>query len=88
MPSTTTSLPRPQPPLAKMQPNAARSLGLPERYFLFAGRLVREKGVFELLSAYAKLDESMRQQVGSGVRGRRRVSAATGGAGGLAFRRE
>ena len=41
-----------------------RKLGLPRRYFLFAGRLVREKGVFELLSAYAKLDESMRQQVG------------------------
>ena len=41
-----------------------RALALPERYFLFAGRLVREKGVFELLSAYAKLDESMRQQVG------------------------
>jgi glycosyltransferase involved in cell wall biosynthesis len=40
------------------------SLGLPERYFLFAGRLVREKGVFELLSAYAKLDEPVRRQVG------------------------
>jgi 1,2-diacylglycerol 3-alpha-glucosyltransferase len=39
-------------------------LDLPRRYFLFAGRLVREKGVFELLSAYAKLDESLRQQVG------------------------
>jgi glycosyltransferase involved in cell wall biosynthesis len=39
-------------------------LGLPRRYFLFAGRLVREKGVFELLSAYSKLDESLRQQVG------------------------
>jgi len=39
-------------------------LGLPRRYFLFAGRLVREKGVFELLSAYAKLDESLRRQVG------------------------
>jgi glycosyltransferase involved in cell wall biosynthesis len=41
-----------------------KSLRLPERYFLFAGRLVREKGVFELLSAYAKLDESVRRQVG------------------------
>jgi glycosyltransferase involved in cell wall biosynthesis len=41
-----------------------RELDLPERYFLFTGRLVREKGVFELLSAYAKLDESVRQQVG------------------------
>jgi glycosyltransferase involved in cell wall biosynthesis len=39
-------------------------LGLPERYFLFAGRLVREKGVYELLSAYAKLDKAIREQVG------------------------
>ena len=41
-----------------------RDLGLPDRYFLFVGRLVREKGVFELLSAYAELDAQMRQQVG------------------------
>jgi len=41
-----------------------QAMALPSRYFLFAGRLVREKGVFELLSAYAKLDGSMRQQVG------------------------
>jgi glycosyltransferase involved in cell wall biosynthesis len=41
-----------------------RKLDLPGRYFLFTGRLVREKGVFELLSAYAKLTESLRQQVG------------------------
>ena len=41
-----------------------RELNLPDRYFLFAGRLVREKGVFELLSAYAKLDEQVRRQVG------------------------
>ena len=41
-----------------------RDLGLPARYFLFAGRLVREKGVFELMAAYAKLEESVRQQIG------------------------
>lgn len=39
-------------------------LALPDRYFLFAGRFVREKGVFELLSAYSSLDGEMRQQVG------------------------
>jgi glycosyltransferase involved in cell wall biosynthesis len=41
-----------------------RELDLPSRYFLFAGRLVREKGVFDLLAAYAKLNETLRQQVG------------------------
>jgi glycosyltransferase involved in cell wall biosynthesis len=39
-------------------------LGLPERFFLFTGRLVREKGVFELLAAYAKLESALRQQLG------------------------
>jgi 1,2-diacylglycerol 3-alpha-glucosyltransferase len=46
------------------QETLRKDLNLPERYFLFAGRLVREKGVFELLAAYAKLDEQLRQQVG------------------------
>ena len=41
-----------------------RELDLPARYFLFTGRLVREKGVFELLAAYAKLDRSLREQIG------------------------
>jgi len=39
-------------------------LGLPQRYFLFAGRLVKEKGVFDLLAAYAKLTESVRSEIG------------------------
>ena len=41
-----------------------RRLQLPGRYFLFVGRFVAEKGVFELLSAYAKLDERLRTQIG------------------------
>ncbi len=39
-------------------------LKLPERFILFAGRLVPEKGVFDLLEAYAKLDETLRTEVG------------------------
>ena len=52
---------------ADARKNAAtrrKELDLPNRYLLFTGRLVREKGVFELLSAYAKLDEHVRQRVG------------------------
>jgi len=41
-----------------------RELALPDRYFLFVGRLVREKGVFELLSAYANLEEKLRAEIG------------------------
>jgi glycosyltransferase involved in cell wall biosynthesis len=37
---------------------------LPDRYILFVGRLVEEKGIFDLLSAYAKLDASLRRDVG------------------------
>jgi glycosyltransferase involved in cell wall biosynthesis len=50
---------------ARRQASQVRvNLGLPERFFLFAGRVVREKGVFELLAAYAKLGSALRQQVG------------------------
>jgi glycosyltransferase involved in cell wall biosynthesis len=37
---------------------------LPPRYFLFVGRLVAEKGVFDLLDAYAKLEDDLRSKVG------------------------
>jgi glycosyltransferase involved in cell wall biosynthesis len=39
-------------------------LNLPARYFVFAGRLVKSKGVFELLQAYGSLNENLRLQVG------------------------
>jgi glycosyltransferase involved in cell wall biosynthesis len=38
-------------------------LALPLRYFLFVGRLVWEKGVFDLLSAYASLDPNLRAAI-------------------------
>jgi len=41
-----------------------QDLGLPDRYFLFAGRLVREKGVCELLAAYEALDAQLRRRIG------------------------
>jgi glycosyltransferase involved in cell wall biosynthesis len=39
-------------------------LGLPSRYFLFAGRVIREKGVFQLLEAYTRLEPDLRSEVG------------------------
>jgi glycosyltransferase involved in cell wall biosynthesis len=41
-----------------------QKLGLPSRYFLFVGRLVKAKGVFDLLDAYSRLDAELRSQVG------------------------
>lgn len=37
---------------------------LPQRYFLYVGRLVRVKGVFDLLDAYARLDQEIRGEIG------------------------
>ena len=39
-------------------------LGLPARYFLCAGRVIREKGVFQLLEAYTQLAPELRSAVG------------------------
>lgn len=45
-------------------PALRKELALPNRYFLFVGRLIREKGVFELLAAYASLGKELRQGMG------------------------
>jgi glycosyltransferase involved in cell wall biosynthesis len=37
---------------------------LPSRYFLYVGRLVRAKGVFDLLEAYSRLEPEIRSDVG------------------------
>ena len=39
-------------------------LCLPQRYFLFAGRLVKSKGVFQLLEAYSSVNENLRSHLG------------------------
>jgi len=39
-------------------------LGLPSRYYLFVGRLIRSKGVYDLLEAYSCLGEDLRSEVG------------------------
>ncbi len=40
------------------------ALGLPARYFFFVGRLVKAKGVFDLLHAYSGLEAELRAEVG------------------------
>jgi len=37
---------------------------LPARYFLYVGRLVKEKGIYDLWTAYALLNEEIRSKVG------------------------
>jgi 1,2-diacylglycerol 3-alpha-glucosyltransferase len=41
-----------------------QALELPARFFLFVGRLIREKGVFDLVEAYARLAPELRAAVG------------------------
>lgn len=51
----------------RVQATAAKwrqQMGLPLRFFLFVGRMVAEKGVFDLLSAYGTLSPELRAEVG------------------------
>ena len=49
----------------RREPSVFReALDLPQRYILYVGRLVPEKGVFDLLEAYAKLGNQLRSEVG------------------------
>jgi glycosyltransferase involved in cell wall biosynthesis len=49
----------------RREPDSFRKkFGLPQRFVLFVGRLVPEKGVFDLLQAYAKLESGLRSEVG------------------------
>ena len=41
-----------------------QSLNLPARFFLFVGRLVPEKGVFDLVEAYGRLTPDLRREIG------------------------
>jgi len=41
-----------------------QALGLPARFFLFVGRLVPEKGIFDLLHAYGALAPEVRKEMG------------------------
>jgi len=49
----------------KRNPAAYRErFGRPRRFILFVGRLLPEKGIFDLLEAYAKLESGLRSEVG------------------------
>jgi len=50
-------------------PRLRGELGLPERYFLYVGRLVKEKGLLDLLAAYQQLTPDLREQVGLVIAG-------------------
>jgi glycosyltransferase involved in cell wall biosynthesis len=48
----------------KHEPQVRARHQFPARYFLYVGRLVKDKGIFELLEAYAGLKPELRSQVG------------------------
>ena len=48
---------------ARVSQNVRARFALPERYFLYVGRLVHSKGVLDLLDAYAQLAPELRSEV-------------------------
>lgn len=50
--------------IRKQAPTHREALALPPRFFLYAGRLVREKGIFDLLDAYGALHPELKKNVG------------------------
>jgi glycosyltransferase involved in cell wall biosynthesis len=47
-----------------MNPRLRGEFGLPDRFLLYVGRLVRAKGVLDLLEAYASLEPQVRSELG------------------------
>ena len=45
-------------------PSIRSRFGLPCRFFLFVGRLVEEKGIFDLVEAYSRLSADTRHEIG------------------------
>lgn len=50
--------------LARSDASARKRFNLPARFFLFVGRLMAGKGVFDLLRAYQTLPASLREEIG------------------------
>ena len=49
---------------ARRNPGRRNELSLPSQYFLYVGRFVRSKGVYDLLNAYSGLPEEVRRIAG------------------------
>lgn len=50
--------------VSKQKQVSNQTAHLPPRFFLYVGRLIREKGVFDLLAAYGKLPRGVREDFG------------------------
>lgn len=50
--------------VSKQKHFSNQTVHLPPRFFLYVGRLIREKGVFDLLAAYGKLPRGVREDFG------------------------